>query len=180
MNTEINLLEKTPNKFAPYLKLGIVFVMLVLCVLAFILFQKSTYQSQIETQSNKLAQLENTLKKHQETVVNKQEQERLITDIHSIKSTHIPSVDVYKSIIGLLPDAKKLVMYEALSSNQIIVGVQFETLLDVAAYVSLLVEQNYITGTELSAVNFTRPTYQATLTVTVDPDTLVKEFGEND
>lgn len=40
MNTEINFPEKKPNKFAPFVKFGIVFVILTLCVLGLMLIEK--------------------------------------------------------------------------------------------------------------------------------------------
>lgn len=77
MNTEINFLEKKPNRYATFLKLGIVFVFLLLCVLAIILFQKHNYQSQFETQSKLLYQLESTLSTHNETFLGEQKKENL-------------------------------------------------------------------------------------------------------
>lgn len=180
MNTEIDFIEKQPDKFAPFIKLAIVFIIMLLFVVALLFFQKSNYQGQIETQSTKLDQLENALMKNQETVMDQQKQAKLTTDIQAITSTRIPSINAYENILGLLPSAKQLVAYENGAANQIIVGAQFKTLPEVATYVSSLLDQDYVTGTELTSVSFVESVYQATLTVSVDPNILVKEFGENE
>lgn len=180
MNTEINFLEKQPNKFAPFVKFGIVFIILILCVLALILVQKNNYQGQIEAQTEKLAQLENTLKKNHSTMVGEQQLQQLSTDLQTIKSTRIPKVHIYQNILGLLPNPKQLFMYENAEAKQIIVGANFKTLPDVAAYVSALLKQNYIKETELTSINFVKSVYQATLTISIDSKTLVKGPGSHE
>lgn len=180
MNTEINFLEKKPNRYATFLKLGIVFVFLLLCVLAIILFQKHNYQSQFETQSKLLYQLESTLSTHNETFLGEQKKENLMEDIQSIKSTNMPNGDIYNDIIGILPDSKQLIMYATPEANQVRLTAQFKTLTDTAGYISELLKQNYITGAELTTVSLTNSVYEATFTITVDPENVVKEFGENE
>lgn len=180
MNSEINFIERRPNKFTPFIKLGIIFVLLIVCVFTLILMQKNNLENQMETQSDKLDQLESVLKENQATMADKQQLEQLDTVIKSMKSSRIPTVDLYQNVLALLPNAEQLMMYDNGEANQIIVGAKFKALSEVAAYVSALLRQNYITGTELTSVSFTQSVYQATLTVSIDPDISVKELANHE
>ncbi|MFZ3578200.1 hypothetical protein [Virgibacillus sp. DJP39] len=180
MNTEINLIEQQPNKFAPFLKFGILFFVLALCVISFVLFQKNDYQSQIEIKSEKLAELESILLENRGAVKDYKKQERLISDVAGIRSASVPNLSVYKSILGLLSDSKQLIMYETLPSNQILVEAKFDTLPELAGYVSALLKLNYVKNTELTNVILVDSAYHATLTVATDLETLTKEFGMNE
>lgn len=180
MNTEINFLEKQPNKFTAVLVIGIVFCLLFACVVAILLFQKNYYENQIETQKNTLSQMETLLIEHRNEYSDERELHQLRQDIVNLKAELKPNVALYNEVIAFLPTPDQLISYDSTNENQLIIAAEFGTLRDVASYVAELLKQNYVIGTELTSVSKVETTYQATLTMSIDSEVLVKELDEND
>ncbi|ASK62969.1 hypothetical protein CFK37_12860 [Virgibacillus phasianinus] len=177
MNTEINLLEKQSNKYIPFLKMGLVLIILLVCVFALILVQKSNYESEIVEQKSNLAHVEKALKKQQGTINNQREQQRLSTDIQAIKSISMPTIEVYNRILELLPETEQLITYESLETNQVTLQADFKSLTAVSEYVSALLKQKDIMETELTMISHQDSIYKATLTISIDPGVLAEEDG---
>ncbi|SEQ11164.1 hypothetical protein SAMN05216232_1583 [Virgibacillus subterraneus] len=180
MNTEINFLEKQPKKYIAPLVLGIVCILLLACAIAVFLVQKNTYENQIEVKKNKASQLETQLLEQQDEFAEEQKLQELQQEVVALKAEKIPNVILYKEMLAFLSSSEQLLSYDYTSVNQLIIDAEFVTLKDVSIYVNKLLKQDYVKDTELTSVSKMKTSYQATLTISLDSEILVKELGEND
>lgn len=178
MNTEINFLEAHSSKNTRILKLSFIFIFLLLAIAGLLFFQHTKSHDQLELQSAKLTQLENVLARHQDSTLETRKVKEIAEHVTYIQGSSNHAVDTYKNIIGLLSDSKKLVSYEVLESNLIIVEAQFNSLEEIAEYISVLLKQPFINDTKLTSVTLDESVYQAALTVSLQSETGVKETSD--
>ncbi|MBP1947782.1 hypothetical protein [Virgibacillus litoralis] len=180
MNTEINFLEKQPKKHIAPLVLGIVCILLIACAITVLLVQKNTYENQIDIKKNKASQLETRLLEQQGEFAEEQNIQELQQEIVALKAEKIPNITLYKEMLNFLSSSEQLLSYDFTNENQLIIDAEFVTLKDVSNYVNKLLKQDYVTDTKLTSVSKMETSYQATLTISLDSEILVKELGEND
>ncbi|MFD1038119.1 PilN domain-containing protein [Virgibacillus byunsanensis] len=180
MNTEINLLEKQPNKYIAPVVFGILFILLMVGIFAFLLIQKNNYESQIENQESKIAQINTLLMEHQEDTSSERNLKQLEQAITSLQAEKLPIVELYKRVIGLLTSPQQLIDYDFTEENELIMNASFDNLNDVADFVTRLLEQPFIDDTELTSIRNVESAYQATLTISLNNKILVEELGENE
>ncbi|WP_106496920.1 hypothetical protein [Lentibacillus sp. Marseille-P4043] len=179
MNTEINFLTKQPKKYVAPLVLVIVFVVLMVCIAAVLLFQKDQYAEKIDNQQTKRDQFATALKKHHEQVADEQQLQEMEQNSSTIQSESTPNVALYSHILGLLPSSNQFIHYEN-KANQLVIEAKFATLDDTAAYVSTLLKQTFIQDTQLTNVQKVESAYQATLTTTFDKELLIEELDSDE
>lgn len=180
MNTEINFLEKKSNKYAAPVLLGIVFVILLLSAVYILFVQKENAQASIESERSKIEQIEKLLMEHQKENASAQQLQELQRDIKNIKAEALPAAALYNQLLGLLSTPDQLMGFNLEGDDQFIVDAEFATLEDVSGYVASLLEQNYVTDAQLTGVSLADSSYQATLTIYFNMETLAEELGEND
>ncbi len=180
MNTEINLLENQPKKHIAPLVLGVVGILLLASVITVLLYQKTNYENQIENQTNKVSQLEAQLLEKQGEFAREKQLEQLQQDISTLRDGMIPNVALYKQMLNFLSSPEQLLSYNFTNENQLIIDARFTTLKNVSNYVKVILAQDYFLDIELTSVSKMDTSYQATLTISLDSETLVKELGEND
>lgn len=180
MNTEINLLEKQPKKHIAPLVLGIAGILLLASVITVLLYQKNNYEIQIETQTNKVSQLETQLLEKQDEYAGEKQLQQLQQDISTLEDGLVPNVALYNQMLNFLSSPEQLLSYNFTSENQLIIDAKFSTLKNVSNYVKVLLSEAYVLDTELTSVSKMNTSYQATLTINLDSEILVKELGKND
>ncbi|MFB4166716.1 hypothetical protein ACE1TG_01965 [Virgibacillus sp. JSM 102003] len=180
MNTEINLLENQSKKHIAPLVLGVVGIILLASVITVLLYQKYYYESQIEDQTNKVSQLETRLLEKRDEFAGEKQLQQLQQDISTLKGEMVPNVALYNQMLNFLSSSEQLLSYNFTSENQLIIDTKFSTLKNVSNFVKVILGQDYVSDTELTSVSKMDTSYQATLTISLDSETLVKELGEND
>jgi cell division protein YceG involved in septum cleavage len=118
MNTEINFLEKVPNKNSASIVLGIIFLLLLLIVIIVLLFQKSNYDNQLVALEGERTQVEAVLIEQQNTHGTARQLERLQEELVILESEMLLAVELYHDIIGLLSGSEQLNTH--MTSGQII------------------------------------------------------------
>ncbi|WP_163971631.1 hypothetical protein [Oceanobacillus halotolerans] len=179
MNIEVNFLEKEPNKYVAPIIITAVFVLLLAGVVALLFFQQSNYQQQIDTQSNRLSQLEMLIREHQAEHANEQQLREIQQSLQSIEAEMIPNVELYEHVLGLLDSANQLTDFDYSDPSQLVVEAQFDEINDVANYVSSLLEDPFIIDTQVTSVQQSENHYQAVLTISIDNEILIEEFSDN-
>ena len=157
-----------------------VFVSLLICAFTLLVLQYNNLYGEIDNNKAKLAGLEKTITEQQIENKDIRNIEVITAAIESIKSSSIPVVENYNNIFTLLTDSSNFISYEVLEGNQIIVDIQVNTLPEIAAFISKLQDQLYVSRTEATSISLNEGVYQATLTVSFDPKALPKEFKQNE
>ncbi|WP_087971907.1 hypothetical protein [Oceanobacillus rekensis] len=180
MNTEINFLEKEPNKNSAFIALGTIFVLLLLLAVSALLFQKNNYDNQLSSLANERFQVESVLIEQQNTHGTERQLERLQEELLLLESEMLPAMELYHDIVGLLSRSEQLMTYDMGAENQIIMDAAFPSLNEVAVYMSLLTEQDYIQDIQLTSTVKMEDFYEATLTLTMAGGLVVEGFAAND
>ncbi|MGJ9457199.1 hypothetical protein [Oceanobacillus sp. CF4.6] len=180
MNIEINFLEKEPNKNIAYILLGIIFIVLLVLAVSVLLFQKNSYDNQLEALESEMIQIESVLLEQQKANGTQRQLEQLEQELIILESEMLPTVEVYHEIIGLLSEPEQLITFDYGTENQLTIDASFPTLHAVADYIAILTEQPYVQDTQLTSSIKMENSYEATLSVIINSEILVEEFVVND
>ncbi|RKQ29891.1 hypothetical protein [Oceanobacillus halophilus] len=179
MNTEINFLEKAPNKYNRYLWFGIIFFLLLFLAVGLLFYQKNLLTTDMETLEDRKTEIELELTEFQKEFSGKRELQELQQEVANLQDNSFPTVALYQEMLGLF-EAEQMTGYDFSGGTELIIDATFPSLDDVADYISSLLENTYVTNTELTSVNHLEDTYEATLTITVNQGRFVEELGTDD
>jgi pilus assembly protein HofN len=177
MNTEINFLEKQPNKYLIPLLLLLLFMILLAAVAILIYFQQSKYEQAIKIEEEKISQIETLLQKHNQESASVQQLAELKQEVDLIEDGITPNVALYRTVLGLLDSPDQFISFDYSDSNQFVLNASFENLDSVAQYLSTVLKWNYILDADLSSINRQEDVYLATLTFQIEPDTIREELN---
>ncbi|WP_096269678.1 hypothetical protein [Paucisalibacillus globulus] len=176
MNTEINFLEKQPNKYLIPLILALLFLILLAAVSLLIYFQQNKYEQAIKIEEEKISQIEILLQKHNQESGSERQLAELKQEVDSIENGIIPNVSLYRNVLGLLDSPGQFISFDYSDSNRFVLNANFENLDSVAQYLSTVLKWNYILDADLSSIYRQEDTYLATLTFYIEPDIMREEL----
>lgn len=180
MNVEINFLEKQENKkIAPFL-ITIFAILLIVSAVTVILYQNYLLTSEIQGKRDYAEMLEIHVSEIQADYEEQKQLTQLKHNLENLKQEALPTVDMYRDIVGLLAQSNQLIYYENSQSNQFIVDTQFPNFNSLSSYVSNLLAISYIRDVQLTSVSRLENGYLATLTVQYDEETVKKELKPYD
>ncbi|WP_249870875.1 hypothetical protein [Oceanobacillus saliphilus] len=180
MNTEINFLEKEPNKNSAYIVIGIIFVVLLASVVTVLFLQKNNGDKQLTALENERIQLEVALMEQQAEQGTVRQLERVQEEMETLEAVMIPTTALYHDLVGLLATEEQLLSYEFGTNNEIAVEASFQSLYAMADYIALLTKETYVQDILLTSSVKLEDAYEATITITVDSEMVIEEFAAND
>ncbi|WP_067727545.1 hypothetical protein [Oceanobacillus damuensis] len=180
MNTEINFLEKEPNKNRAYIVLGIIFFILLTLTVTLLLLQQSSYDKQLITLENERVEVETVLMEQQAEHGTVRQLERVQEEMRKKEAEMIPNTALYREITGLLGTAEQLISYGYETDNGIVVDATFQSLNAIAEYIAALMKESYVEDVLLTSSVKMGQAYEATFELTIDSEMVMEEFAAND
>ncbi|MEC5421940.1 hypothetical protein QGM71_00340 [Virgibacillus sp. C22-A2] len=180
MNTEINFLEKQPNKYIAPLLFGIVFALLLASAVGVLMVQKNNAIKSIAMEQETIAEMESLLLDYQSKNAEEQHLKEVQAAMTIIEESSFPTVALYSEVIGLLPTPGQMIDYDLTTTDQFVIEAEFEAIEKVAEYVAALLELGYVSDALLNSVVNMESAYQATLTIYIESEDVVEELGIND
>lgn len=176
MNTEINLLDKKVNKYAAPLFFGGVFIVGFIIVFGLIFFQQKSLNTTISQGQQAITDMEIIIAEHNQKYATKSRLNQVKSEVDFLTDEMTPHVDLYKDIIHTLPSPRQLIRYTITDDTSLTLDGSFKTLKGLSNFITKLDKKTFITETEIVQVNLSGNRYEATLTVKLDSDALIKEF----
>jgi pilus assembly protein HofN len=177
MNVEINFLEKQEKKkIAPFM-FSLLAILLFGLAIGVTWYQTYLLTNELSDNNIYLEKLEAVISENQDNIADQQRINQLQQAINNLQQSNIPTVDLYREIIGLLNSSNQLQYYEHIDSSQLVVDVVFPNLTAATSYVSNLLDLKFVQDVQLNGVSKVDSGYQATLTVLFDEVELKQELN---